>query len=66
VAFWLFAKKDSAVAEFDSAVSEQPEWKNPRWVQALYSTLVADTIREIQTESNRRLNLRRAQLATRP
>jgi len=66
VAFWLSAQKDSAVAEFDSAVSEQPEWKNPRWVQALYSTLVADTIREIQTESDRRLNLRRAQLATRP
>jgi predicted Zn-dependent protease len=66
VAFWLSAQKDSAVAEFDSAVSEQPEWKNSPWVGALYSALVADTVQQIQAESGRRLKLRRAQFTTRP
>lgn len=66
VAFWLSAQKDSAVAEFDSAVTEQPEWKKAQWVRALYSALVADTVQQIQSESDRRLNLRQVQLTTRP
>ena len=66
VALWLAYQRDSAVAEFDATVSEQPEWKNSQWVRALYSALVAETVQQIQSESDRRLNLRRAQLSRRP
>jgi hypothetical protein len=35
-------------------VSGQPEWENPRWVKALYSPLVAQSVQQMQVERERR------------
>jgi predicted Zn-dependent protease len=62
VAFWLSAQKDAAIGEFATAVTAQPEWKNPRWVEALYSPLVADTVQQMQAEQERRHKQQQAKL----
>jgi len=35
-------------------ISRAPEWANPRWVKALYSPLVAETIDQMSAEHERR------------
>jgi tetratricopeptide (TPR) repeat protein len=59
-AFWVSQQHEEALREFEAAVNDQPEWNNARWVQALYSPLVAQSVRDMQSESERR---RKAQLA---
>ena len=54
---WLSHQNDDAMRDFEAAMSEQPEWNNPRWVQALYSPLVAQSVKEMQAESERRRKL---------
>jgi predicted Zn-dependent protease len=54
VARWQAQEHDQALADFNSALDAQPEWKNPRWIQALYSPLVAQSIQELQSERDRR------------
>jgi predicted Zn-dependent protease len=53
VAFWLSEQKDASLRDFAIAVEAQPEWKNPKWVRALYSPLVADTVPQIAAEQER-------------
>ena len=62
VAFWLSDQKDAALREFQQAVVEQPEWKNQKWVRALYSPLVAGTVQAIQAEQERLRKLQQAKL----
>jgi predicted Zn-dependent protease len=62
VAYWMSDQKDSAVHEFNSATEGQPEWKNDRWVRALYSPLIVDTVLHIQAESERLRKLQQARL----
>jgi beta-barrel assembly-enhancing protease len=60
VAFWQAKQPDAALSDFASAVLSQPEWVNSRWVKALYSPLVAQSVQEMQAERERR---RKARLA---
>src|SRR5207244_10102978 len=54
VAHWQAGRADKALEDFNAAVKEMPEWSNPAWVKALYSPLVADTLRSIAAERARR------------
>jgi predicted Zn-dependent protease len=60
VAFWLAKEPEPALRDFDRALADQPEWGNPRWVEALYSPLVAQSMQEMQAERERQ---RKARLA---
>jgi predicted Zn-dependent protease len=53
-ALWLSKQPDSALHLFESATNDQPEWNDPRWVQALYSPLVAKSVEEMKTEREHR------------
>jgi hypothetical protein len=35
-------------------MGSHPEWENPKWVSALYSPLVAQSVQEMQAERERR------------
>jgi predicted Zn-dependent protease len=65
VTFWLSGQKQPALQDFEIAVSEQPEWKNPKWVRALYSPQVADAVQQIQSEQERLRKLQEARLRKR-
>jgi beta-barrel assembly-enhancing protease len=54
VAHWLAQQPDQAFQEYESAVRAQPEWENARWVKALYSPLVAQSLEQMQDERQRR------------
>jgi len=54
VARWQAQERDAALGDFTAAVSGQPEWENPHWVKALYSPLVAQSVQQMQVESERR------------
>lgn len=54
VARWQAQQQDTALRDFEVATSNQPQWESPRWVQALYSPLVAQSIREMKAERDRR------------
>ena len=54
VALWRALQDDEALRDFESAIAEQPEWTNPRWVKALYSPLVSETIDQMKAERERR------------
>jgi predicted Zn-dependent protease len=54
VARWQAEQHDQAMIDFNGAVSGQPEWQNQNWVKVLYSPLVAQSVREMQAERERR------------
>jgi beta-barrel assembly-enhancing protease len=54
VARWQAHEPDTALLDFDRAISHHPEWGNPNWVASVYSPLVAKSLQEMQVESNRR------------
>lgn len=54
VAHWQAQERDEAMRDFSVAASHEPEWENPKWVSALYSPRVAQSIQEILTERERR------------
>jgi beta-barrel assembly-enhancing protease len=54
VARWQAQQRDGAMIFFNTAWAGQPEWRNPDWVKALYSPLVARSIEEMQAEQERR------------
>jgi predicted Zn-dependent protease len=51
---WQAHETDTALLGFDRAISHHPEWTNPNWVASLYSPLVAQSIQQMQAESDRR------------
>lgn len=51
---WQAHETDTALLGFDRAISHHPEWTNPNWVSSLYSPLVAQSVQEMQAESDRR------------
>jgi len=61
VLHWQEKNPDEALRQFETATISQPEWQNQRWVQGLYSPLVADSVRQMQAERERRkkMNLAR-------
>jgi len=54
VTLWLANERDAAMGNYLQAALTQPEWKNPRWVGALYSPLVVGTVQQMQVEEARR------------
>jgi predicted Zn-dependent protease len=54
VARWQAQQHDQALPDFNGALGGQPEWENSRWVKALYSPLVVQSIQEMQSERERR------------
>jgi predicted Zn-dependent protease len=54
VARWLAQQSGQAMLDFNSALAAQPEWANSNWVKALYSPLVAQTVRDMEAERERR------------
>ncbi len=54
VARWQSHQFDLALGEFAGASVSQPEWLNPQWVKAVYSTGVAKTIEELKAEQKKR------------
>src|SRR6476660_313303 len=50
VLHWQEKNPDEALRDFETAIISQPEWQNQRWVQGLYSPLVADSVRQMQGE----------------
>ena len=59
VANWRAGKRESALAAFESAVKSKPQWLNPGWVGAIYSTGVARTVSEMAGEYKKKLSARR-------
>jgi predicted Zn-dependent protease len=51
---WQAQEHDQALLDFNNALDGQPEWKNSRWIQTLYSPLVAQSIQEMNSERERR------------
>jgi predicted Zn-dependent protease len=54
VLYWQEQYNDRALARFEIAVVNEPEWQNPVWVRALYSPLVVESVEQMQRESERR------------
>jgi len=57
---WQAGQKDEALPSFRFALNSDLEWDNSRWVKALYSPLVAESVLEMKTEEERRRNLQAA------
>ena len=60
VAYWQAKEPTPAMSSFESATAAQPEWENPRWVKALYSPLVAQSVQEMHAEQKKRREARAA------
>jgi len=54
VAFWQGGQSDQALTRFETANESGPEWKNPRWVKALYGPSVEPSLEQMQQEQERR------------
>jgi predicted Zn-dependent protease len=54
VALWQAKEQEDALRDFATAAARQPEWDNARWVKALYSPLVAESVEQIRAEQKRR------------
>ena len=54
VAYWQAKEPDAALEDFERAEAALPEWRNPKWVRALYSPLVSQSIDEMRVERERR------------
>jgi Flp pilus assembly protein TadD len=54
VAHWQAQEREEAMRDFAIGMGSRAEWENPRWVSALYSPLVGQSIREMQAERERR------------
>jgi beta-barrel assembly-enhancing protease len=61
VAFWLAKQSEEALRDYDRAMAGQPEWGNPRWVRALYSPVVAQSVQEMYDERERQKKSRMAE-----
>ena len=50
VARWQARQREEALKDFEAATKSRPEWRDPRWVGALYSPGVAQSVAEMQAE----------------
>jgi predicted Zn-dependent protease len=51
---WQQQNLDGALQQFEVAIAGEPEWQNSRWVQALYSPVISESVRQMQIERDRR------------
>jgi predicted Zn-dependent protease len=62
VARWRAAEKDQAMADFAVSIGEsKSDWHNPQLMKALYSPLTAESIVEMNAETERRREKARAE-----
>ncbi len=54
VAEWLSDDQNNAIGEYHTAINREPAWANPAWFEPQYSKLVADTIAQMKSESEKR------------
>jgi len=66
VSLWRALQDDEALRDFESASATQPEWTNPRWVKALYSPLVVQSIDQMSAEREHRRKIQTARAQSRP
>jgi tetratricopeptide (TPR) repeat protein len=57
VARWQARQTDEALKDYEAVAKGQPEWRNPRWVKALYSPAVAQGVAEMEAEQHKRPNV---------
>jgi beta-barrel assembly-enhancing protease len=60
VILWQTQQTDASLTFFNSACAEAPEWKNSKWVKALYSPFIYQNIEAMKAEAARREKLRLA------
>jgi hypothetical protein len=60
VARWQAQEHNPALLQFNAALGRQPEWENSTWVKALHSPLVAQSLKEMQAERERRKHTARS------
>jgi predicted Zn-dependent protease len=60
VAKWQGQSPDAGLEDYKMAVADAPEWTNPRWVKALYSPGVSESVQQMHDEVEKR---RKATLA---
>jgi predicted Zn-dependent protease len=53
VARWQARQSNEALKDFDAATKIHPEWRDPRWVGALYSRGVAQSVAEMQARQGK-------------
>ena len=53
IAQWLAHERVAAMANYSTGSGNQPEWKDPRWVKALYSPVVVEAVGEMEAEQRR-------------
>jgi beta-barrel assembly-enhancing protease len=51
---WQQQNPDGALQQFEVAIAGEPEWQNSRWVQALYSPVISESVQQMQIERDRR------------
>lgn len=51
---WQTQQADGSMADFNSAIAQAPQWKNSKWVKALFSPFVYQTVEAIKAEVARR------------
>ena len=61
VAYWQARETEAALRDYERAIAGQPEWENTKWVKALYSPLVAQSIEEMKAERERQKKQRLAE-----
>jgi tetratricopeptide (TPR) repeat protein len=57
VARWQARQTDEALKDYEAVAKGQLEWRNPRWVKALYSPAVAQGVAEMEAEQHKRPNV---------
>jgi len=57
---WQAQQPDEALPSFLAALDKGPEWNDPKWVRALYSSSVVQSVQEMRAEETRRRNARAA------
>ena len=60
VSLWQTGQPTAALSQFEIAIARQPQWENERWVRALYSSRVAQSIQDMQAERLRQKKIRTA------
>jgi predicted Zn-dependent protease len=53
VARWQAHQTADALKDFESVTKTAPEWRNPRWVQALFPASVAQSVAEMDAEQQK-------------
>jgi len=59
IARWRLRQSEPAMSGFEELAKNEPEWTNSQWVGSLYGPVVAQSLREMTAEQQRRVAARR-------